>query len=70
MEERVRSFYASWGSTLKGEDDIRRISAELVAGDGAVLDLPFNTTDVAVVVKTDQITQKYLKHYERKHAER
>ena len=38
MEERVRSFYASWGSTLKGEDDIRRISAELVAGDGAVLD--------------------------------
>ena len=39
-------------------------------GDGAVLDLPFNTTDVAVVVKTDQITQKYLKHYERKHAER
>jgi hypothetical protein len=37
-EERVRSFYASWGPTLKGEDDIRRISAELVAGDSAVLD--------------------------------
>lgn len=39
-------------------------------GDGAVLDLPFNTTDVAVVVKTDQVTRKYLKHYERKHADR
>ena len=39
-------------------------------GDGAVLDVPFNTTDVAVVVKTDLVTQKYRKHYERKHAER
>ncbi|MFN8981205.1 MAG: GNAT family N-acetyltransferase [Alphaproteobacteria bacterium] len=39
-------------------------------GDGAVLDVPFNTTDVAVVVKTDLVTQKYRKHYERKHADR
>jgi putative hemolysin len=39
-------------------------------GDGAVLDVAFNTTDVAVVVKTDLVTQKYRKHYERKHAER
>jgi putative hemolysin len=35
-------------------------------GDGAVLDLPFNTTDVAIVVMTEQITDKYYKHYERK----
>ncbi|MBY0338021.1 MAG: GNAT family N-acetyltransferase [Acetobacteraceae bacterium] len=35
-------------------------------GDGAVLDEPFNTTDVCVVVKTDQVTDKYYKHYERK----
>ncbi len=35
-------------------------------GDGAVLDHQFNTTDVAVLVKTDQITDKYYKHYERK----
>jgi putative hemolysin len=34
-------------------------------GDGAVLDHQFNTTDVAVVVKTDQVTDKYYKHYER-----
>jgi putative hemolysin len=35
-------------------------------GDGAVLDSQFNTTDVCVVVKTDQVTDKYYKHYERK----
>lgn len=35
-------------------------------GDGAVLDTQFNTTDVCVVVKTDLITDKYFKHYERK----
>ena len=35
-------------------------------GDGAVLDPQFNTTDVAIVVMTDLITDKYYKHYERK----
>ncbi|MEO3474918.1 GNAT family N-acyltransferase [Roseomonas sp. CAU 1739] len=35
-------------------------------GDGAVIDPQFNTTDVAVMVKTDLITEKYSKHYERK----
>jgi putative hemolysin len=35
-------------------------------GDGAVLDRQFNTTDVCVVVKTDQITDKYYRHYERR----
>jgi putative hemolysin len=34
-------------------------------GDGAVIDAQFNTTDVCVVVKTDLITDKYAKHYER-----
>jgi len=34
-------------------------------GDGAVVDPQFNTTDVAVVVQTDLITEKYYKHYER-----
>jgi putative hemolysin len=34
-------------------------------GDGAVIDPQFNTTDVAVVVQTDLITDKYHKHYER-----
>ena len=34
-------------------------------GEGAVIDDQFNTTDVAVVVKTELVTQKYLRHYER-----
>jgi putative hemolysin len=34
-------------------------------GDGAVIDAAFNTTDVAIVVKTDLITDKYYRHYER-----
>ncbi|HEY1933084.1 MAG TPA: GNAT family N-acyltransferase [Acetobacteraceae bacterium] len=34
-------------------------------GDGAVIDPQFNTTDVAIVVKTDLVTDKYYRHYER-----
>jgi len=34
-------------------------------GEGAVIDEQFNTTDVCVVVKTDQVTEKYYRHYER-----
>ncbi len=34
-------------------------------GDGAVVDHQFNTTDVCVIVKTDLITEKYVKHYDR-----
>src|SRR5260221_5031682 len=34
-------------------------------GDGAGIDQQFNTTDVCVVVKTDLVTDKYYRHYER-----
>jgi len=34
-------------------------------GDGAVIDHQFNTIDVAIVVKTDLVTDKYYRHYER-----
>lgn len=34
-------------------------------GDGAVIDRQFNTTDVSIVVKTDLVTEKYYRHYER-----
>jgi putative hemolysin len=34
-------------------------------GEGAVIDDQFNTTDVCIVVKTDQVTDKYYRHYER-----
>jgi putative hemolysin len=61
-----------------GEVDAKRVLAEMpplvkgylrlggYVGDGAVVDHQFNTTDVCVVVKTDQVTAKYYKHYERK----
>ncbi len=39
-------------------------------GDGAVIDHQFNTTDVCIVVKTDLITDKYYRHYERQARER
>jgi putative hemolysin len=34
-------------------------------GDGAVIDHQFNTTDVCIIVKTDLITSRYRRHYER-----
>jgi L-ornithine Nalpha-acyltransferase len=34
-------------------------------GEGAVIDGQFNTTDIAVVVQTDLVTEKYYRHYER-----
>jgi L-ornithine Nalpha-acyltransferase len=38
-------------------------------GDGAVIDDQFNTTDVCIVVKTDLVTEKYSRHYERQSKE-
>lgn len=35
-------------------------------GDGAVIDLQFSTVDVSVVVKTDLVTEKYFRHYEKR----
>jgi putative hemolysin len=35
-------------------------------GDGAVIDHQFNTTDVCVIVKTELVSGKYVKHYNRK----
>ncbi len=34
-------------------------------GDGAVVDPEFGTTDVCVVVKTEMVTRRYLRHYKR-----
>jgi putative hemolysin len=38
-------------------------------GEGAVIDRQFNTIDVCVVVKTDLVTEKYSRHYERQSRE-
>jgi putative hemolysin len=35
-------------------------------GDGAVVDAQFNTTDVAVLVKSELLADKYYRHYERR----
>ena len=60
-----------------GEIDSRRVLLTLpplvkgylrlggMVGDGAVVDAQFNTTDVAIVVKTDLVTDKYIDHYKR-----
>lgn len=37
-------------------------------GDGAVIDRQFGTTDVCIVVKSDWVTEKYLRHYARDEA--
>lgn len=37
-------------------------------GDGAVIDHQFNTTDVCIVVKTELVTEKYYRHYDRRSA--
>ena len=34
-------------------------------GDGAVIDEQFNTIDVCIIVKTDLVTERYLRHYSR-----
>lgn len=34
-------------------------------GDGAVIDRQFNTTDIAIIVRTGMVTEKYYRHYER-----
>jgi putative hemolysin len=64
-----------------GEVDPARALAELpplikgylrlggFVGDGAVIDAQFNTTDVCIVVKTDLVTEKYYRHYERRSKE-
>jgi len=33
-------------------------------GEGAVLDKQFGTTDIVIVLKTEQVTRRYRSHYE------
>jgi putative hemolysin len=69
--------YSTMDLLPKEEIDVRRTMASLpplvkgylrlggFVGDGAVVDHQFNTTDVCVIVKTDLISEKYHKHYDR-----
>lgn len=69
--------YVEMNALPKDQIDARRALADLpplikgylrlggVVGDGAVIDHQFNTTDVCVMVRTDLVSEKYFKHYER-----
>lgn len=69
--------YVDMCRLAEGQYDARQALAELpplikgylrlggFVGDGAVIDWQFNTTDIAVVVQTDLVTEKYYRHYER-----
>ena len=73
----IASRYVDMQRLPLGEIDHRRVQGLLpplvkgylrlggFVGDGAVIDHQFNTVDVAVVVKTDLVTDKYYRHYER-----
>jgi len=56
----VKKAFMSLPPLIKG---YIRLGASI--GDGAVIDEQFNTTDVCIVMPTAQVTDKYLKHYER-----
>lgn len=69
--------YAPMNLLPKDQIEPRRALAELpplvkgylrlggYVGDGAVIDHQFNTTDVCVIVKTELVADKYVKHYDR-----
>ncbi len=56
-----RKAFASLPPLIKG---YLRLGATI--GHGAVIDSQFNTIDVCIVVQTQQMTDRYRKHYERK----
>ncbi len=56
----VKSVFISMPPLIKG---YLRLGASI--GDGAVIDHQFNTTDVCIVMPTENVTKRYLKHYER-----
>lgn len=56
----IKAVFASMPPLIKG---YLRLGASI--GDGAVIDYQFNTTDVCIVMPTAQVTEKYVKHYER-----
>jgi len=56
----VKKAFMSLPPLMKG---YIRLGASI--GDGAVVDEQFNTTDICIVMPTANVTDKYLKHYER-----
>ncbi|MBN8522057.1 MAG: GNAT family N-acetyltransferase [Alphaproteobacteria bacterium] len=72
------SFYVDMNQRRKEDLDAKRVFASLPPlikgyirlgasiGDGAIIDHQFNTTDVCIVMPTHHVTEKYMRHYERK----
>ena len=70
--------YNSMNMLAPGSFNVREARAQLpplfkgylrlggFVGDGAVVDHQFQSTDVCVVLLTDRITQRYMRHYERR----
>ena len=42
----------------------------ITVGDGAVIDHQFNTIDVCVIVETENVTSKYIRHFSRDRKEK
>jgi L-ornithine Nalpha-acyltransferase len=73
----IASRYVGMDLLDKADIDVPQAVAELAplikgylrlggfVGEGAVVDHQFNTTDVCIIVKTDLVTAKYSRHYER-----
>ncbi|MEO8136077.1 MAG: GNAT family N-acyltransferase [Betaproteobacteria bacterium] len=73
----VASRYVKMDTLAPGSYDARKAMARVpplikgylrlggFVGDGAVIDHEFNTTDVFITVKTELVTEKYIRHYER-----
>ena len=57
----VKAIFTSMPPLIKG---YIRLGASI--GDGAVIDNQWDSIDVCIVMPTAQVTEKYLKHYERK----
>jgi len=70
-------FYQPMNLLAPEQLDARRVLAALpplmkgylrlggFVGDGAFVDRQFNTTDVCIIVKTDLVSEKYFRHYDR-----
>ena len=57
----LKRIFTSLPPLIKG---YLRVGASI--GDGAIIDRQFNTVDVCIIMPTHLVTERYLKHYQRK----
>lgn len=61
ISHNMKQVFANLPPLIKG---YLRIGATI--GDGAIIDHNFNTIDVCIILPTHLVTERYLKHYQRK----